>query len=255
LPARRGVPELGRFIPSGRSLLAGIALFAAAAGAYLVARQTSVFAVRTLDVRGGTAAVRAEVRAALAPDRGRSLLRIDGGEVARRLALVPDVASFRYDRSFPHTLRVVVRPERPVLVLRRGHDAFLVSTTGRVLRALPHPRRSALPRVWLPAATQVAVGDQLSAGHGAAAAAALAAAQAVGLRQTVRTAAGGEDGLVLRLASGLELRLGDPGDLRLKLTIARRILAMEGVAADAPGYLDVSVPERPVLNIKSQVGG
>lgn len=249
------MPELGRLAPSGRSILVGLALFALAAGAYAVARQTSVFAVDGLDVRGGTPAVRAEVRAALAGDVGRSLLRVDGDEIARHLAGVPDVASFRYDRRFPHTLRVVVRPERPVLVLRRGHDAYLVSATGRVLRSLAHPRLSSLPRVWRPANAVVSVGDELAADDGAAAAAAVTAARAVGLHAAIRTVQGGREGLVLTLPSTFELRLGNPGDLRLKLTIARRILALEAGAASAPGYLDVSVPERPVLRLDSQVAG
>ena len=60
--------------------------------------------------------------------------------------------------------------------------------------------------------------------------------------------------LTLVLGSGLELRLGDRSDLQLKLTIARRILRSTGLAA-GEGYLDVSVPERPVLALKPQVGG
>ena len=50
------------------------------------------------------------------------------------------------------------------------------------------------------------------------------------------------------LASGIEVRLGDIGDLRLKLAIARRILALAAPSRDTtPAYVDVSVPERPVL--------
>jgi hypothetical protein len=254
LPVRRGVPALGRLAPSGRSVVVGALLFVLAVGAFLVARQSSVFAVQTLDVRGGTSQVRAEVRTALRSDLGKSLLRVDGGDLARRLDAVPDVLSFRYDRSFPHTLRIVVRPERPVIVLRRGPDAFLVSATGRVLRPLSHPRLSGLPRLWLPAATRIAVGQQLRADEGGAPAAALAALRGTRLPQPVRTVGGGMAALTLTLASGFELRLGDPGDLRLKLAIARRILVSVGAGAGS-GYLDVSVPERPVLNLNPQVSG
>lgn len=253
LPARPGAPQLERFAPSLRSVLVGLGLLAAAGALYLVARQTSLFAVTTFDVRGGTPAIRAEVRTALAADQGRSLLRVDRGQVAGLLATVPDVASFRFDRHFPHTLRVTIRAERAALVLRRGPDAFLVSTTGRVLRRLPHPRASSLPRVWLRAQTQIAVGQELAAADGAAAASAIAAARAVGLRYAVRTVTGGGEGLTLVLPSSFEVRLGDPGDLRLKLTIAGRILAAETAVTTAAGYLDVSVPERPVLSANSQV--
>ena len=44
----------------------------------------------------------------------------------------------------------------------------------------------------------------------------------------------------------LEVRLGDNGDLRLKLAVARRILLVLGNATTAT-YVDVSVPERPVV--------
>ena len=52
--------------------------------------------------------------------------------------------------------------------------------------------------------------------------------------------------LVFRLRSGLELRLGDPTDVRLKLAIARRALAALPTGAT---YVDVSVPERPVAGV------
>ena len=117
------------------------------------ALETSVFAVRTIDVRGATPQIRAEATQALSGELGRSLLRVDGADLDRRLSTLPGVASLDYDRAFPNTLRVTIRAERPVLVLRRGRDAFLVSTTGRVLRTLAHPRLSSLPRVWLPSHT------------------------------------------------------------------------------------------------------
>jgi hypothetical protein len=49
--------------------------------------------------------------------------------------------------------------------------------------------------------------------------------------------------LAFNLRSGLELRLGDPTDVRLKLAIARR--ALEQLPSGVT-YLDVSVPGRPV---------
>ena len=46
----------------------------------------------------------------------------------------------------------------------------------------------------------------------------------------------------ITLASGVEVILGAPSELALKLAVVSRILPL---ASDAP-YLDVSVPERPV---------
>ncbi|HEY3961465.1 MAG TPA: FtsQ-type POTRA domain-containing protein [Gaiellaceae bacterium] len=240
--------------PTLRSLLVALALVTAAGGAYVGARDTGVFAVRSLDVRGGSPSARAEVRAALAPELGRSLVRVGEGELASRLATVSLLASFHYDRAFPHTLRVTIKAERPALVVRQGADAYLVSSTSRVLKQMTQPRLSGLPRMYVAArAVDIQVGTTLPApvADGAAAVAPLAGSPLPGGVQFVSA---GTDGLQLVLGTGFEVRLGDTGDLRLKVAIARRILLATGAAAHA-GYLDVSVPERPVLSTNSQVAG
>jgi cell division protein FtsQ len=256
VPVRGSVPGVRQLIPSGRSLAVGIVLALLAVGAYFGARDTSVFAVRTLDVRGGTPELRAEVRAALTDEVGRSLLRVNNATVAARLVPIPGVRSFTYDRGFPHTLRVTVRREIPVLVVRRvpGREAFLVGASGRVIRTLPHSRLSHLPRLWVTKAVDVQVGASLPPGP-AEAATAVAPLRGAALPRGVTTVRLGKDELTLMLGGGLEVRLGDTGDLRLKLAVARRILTQTGAAASGTGYLDVSVPLRPVLSTESQVAG
>lgn len=250
LAAPSGIGPVLRFLPSARSVLAGLALAAVAGLAYVGARETSVFAVRTLDVRGGTAQTRAQVRAALAGELGRSLLTVNRDALAAKLSTVPDVLSFTYDRAFPNTLRVTVRREHPVLVLRQGANAFLVAGTGRVLKPLPHPRLSRLPRLWVRGDVPVAVGETLPR-TGVASARALAFATAASLPGGVRSLVEDHGSYALELGRGFELRLGQPTDVLLKLAIAKRILRATGSAAGA-GYLDVSVPERPVLSVNSR---
>ena len=66
--------------------------------------------------------------------------------------------------------------------------------------------------------------------------------------------AGGEADAAHRL--GLPDALGDIGDLGLKLAIAQRIIAYAGPGLRNDAYVDVSVPERPVLGSNnSQVEG
>jgi cell division protein FtsQ len=231
--------------PSWRSLLAGLALVLLAVGAYAGARETSVFAVRTLEIVGGTPRVQAEVRAALAPELGRSLVKVSGDEINRRIAGSPNVLSVSIDRAFPHTLRVIVRPERPVLLLRRGADGWVVSARGRVQREVRNTKLSTLPRLWVPRETAIAVGEILAPESGGRAAAALAPLKG-GLFGSVRFVRADPGELTLVLRSGLEIRLGDLRDVRLKVAIARRILAVIG-AYTTRGYIDVSVPERPVV--------
>jgi hypothetical protein len=63
----------------------------------------------------------------------------------------------------------------------------------------------------------------------------------------IRTSRGRDGELAFVLVNGLELRLGDPADVPLKLAAAREILPrLAAPVGGGPKYLDVSVPERPV---------
>jgi len=193
--------------------------------------------------------VQAEVRRALKPELGRSLIVISGGQIANLVAPIPDVVSVRFDRAFPHTLHVTVRAEHGVLLLRQRRKSWVVSSRGRVMATVQHPRRSSLPRLWLPASVPVSVGERLPLYDGSLAAAAVAPIDPGVFSGGVRTVVSSKNALTLVLGSGAQIRLGDLGDLELKLTVARRILRIgtsEGVAASS-AYVDVSVPERPVL--------
>jgi cell division protein FtsQ len=251
------LPRLGpvvRALPSRTSLLVGCALFACAAGAFAAARETALFAVDSVTVRGAPPAVERQVAKALQPLLGESLLKIDADVVTKRLAGVSSVASSGFDRSFPHTLVVTVRPERPVAVLRSGAQAWLLSSRARVLRQLPLRARRNLPRVWVGGNASPTIGATLGDTKGGRAARALAPLPWVHFPAHVSAVSVGDGQLTFVLRSGLQLRLGDAGDLKLKLAIARRVLERLGPAA-AGSYLDVSVPERPVASTNPQVEG
>src|SRR5581483_1077602 len=98
--------------------------------------KTSVFAVRRIEIEGAPPTLAAQIRTALGPLEGTSLVSFGRSDADRRLAGFPQIASVRYDRDFPHTLRVEVTVENPVAVLRKASDAWLVSATGRVLAML-----------------------------------------------------------------------------------------------------------------------
>jgi cell division protein FtsQ len=228
----------------------GLTLVALAAGAYAGARVTSVFAVEAIEVTRASPRVEREVRAALAPVRGRSLVALDGTALADRVAKLPWVASMTYDRAFPNTLRVEVTQERPLAVLRRGADAWLVAASGRILQPVERRAHPRLPRIWLAASAAPRAGSSIG-GDAARAVAALAPVAGTSFLRRVRFVRQGDETLTLVLRSGLELRLGDASDLRLKLEIARRLL----LSLTPPGYLDLSVPERPVAATNPQVEG
>lgn len=226
---------------SARVLAAFALPLAVLGGGYAAARDTSIFAIRSIDVHGASPMVAAQVRATLAPLLGRHLVGLDGGAVEQRVEALPWVARVSYDRAFPHTLRVTVVSERSVAVLRRGGAAWLVSTRGRVLAPVRADSHGALPRIWVASNAVVRPGGFLADSRGALAARSLALA--AGFPYRIRTASSPPGSLTFVLASGLELRLGDPADLRLKLAVARRV--MHQLPAGAT-YIDLALPSRPV---------
>ena len=247
LPRRPVVPvSFVRFLPSGRSLLIGFGLIALAAGGYLVARETSLFAVRRLEVTGARPIVLQRVDEALAPLAGKSLLAVNGAAIARDIEGLPDVKLIAYDRAFPNTVRIVVSAERPVAVLRRGPESWLISERGRVLRKLGGHPGSRLPRIWVAATSIPSDGALLSEQDALRPSLALGQVLSADIRLFGQLGeARSVDGeVVLVLHGGTELRLGAADDLPLQLAVARRVLNV--VPANVK-YVDVSVPERPVV--------
>jgi len=243
-------PRLVRILPSVRSLVVSVALVTAGAGAYAAARETSLFAVTRVEVRGAPPPVAQDVRGAVATLDGTSLVVLTRGELAHWLARLPWMASWTYDRAFPHTLRLTVEPERPLAVARRGAEAWLVSAHGKVVAKIGRAENPRLPRIWLAKDAVPAVNRPL-AGEAATAVAALAPAAGTPFLRRVRFVRVGEETLTLVLRSGLEVRLGSADDVPLKLDIARRILP----SLAPPGYLDLSVPRQPVSHTDPRVVG
>jgi hypothetical protein len=231
---------LALLYPTRRSVAIGLGIFAVAFGAYLLARETPLFAIERIEVQGGSPQVARQVRQTLGSLVGRPLVGLDGSGALQKVDALPAVLSASYDRDFPHTLRVTIVPERPAAVLRRGPDSWLVSARGRVIERLlgALPR---LPRIWIPTRMHVPIGAGLTAAGAATAARAVGLAGAFGARVDSASEANGE--LVFHLRSGLALLLGGGGDIRLKVAVAERLLEK---LPSGSTFLDVSIPTRPV---------
>jgi cell division protein FtsQ len=237
----RGV-VLAKALPSGRALLLGFALLAAGGLAYVGARESALFALRSIQISGAPPRVGAHVRAALEPLKGRSLLALNQREFERRLAGLSDVADVSFDRDFPHTLRVFVTPAHSIAVLRRGASAWIVSSDGRVVRSADRFAARKLPRIWIPRIAAIDVGTTVGDADAARAIRALAIARGTGFGTRIAAVRSTDGELTFILAGGPELRFGDLASLPLKLEVARRLV---GVARTS-GYVDVTVPARPV---------
>ena len=252
--AAQRLRALAGSLATARSAAAAAALVVAAAGAYLVARETSVFALRTVEIRGARPGIAEQVLRAVDPLVGTSLVSLDGAELDSRLAALPLVEHVEHDRTFPHGLRIVVRQERPLAVLRRGAESWLLSASGRVVARLRPRSFALLPRIWVARATDVELGAPLG-GDAGWATRTLAELLPTRFLRRVRTVRPDAGNLRLLLRSGAELRLGAARDVRLQVAIAERILATVPAARSGPGYVDLTLPARPVLRFNPQVEG
>jgi cell division protein FtsQ len=234
--------DLARVAPSGRSLLLGFVIVAVVLLAYWGARSTSVFAVERVEVQGAPPAVARDVRKATRETVGGSLLAVDARAIEDALRALPSVAGASVDRAFPHALVIKVAPERPVAVVRRGHEAWLATGTGRLIREVPVGSNRGFPRLWLKREVAVDLGKRLPASL-AEATRALAAARDVRIPHRVQAVRAADGQLTLVLRGGPEIRLGAPRQVALKLAVAARVFPL---LADGTVYVDVSVPERPV---------
>jgi cell division protein FtsQ len=241
--------------PLARTLVGiGVVVGVLALG-YLAARSTSLFALQSVAVSGAGGGVEAEVRDALRPLHGESLVTIDTDTVERQLSALPSVRVARVDRAFPHGLRVVLISERPVAVLRSGRAAWVLSERGRVIRAVESNTNRRLPRIWLAAGATFEPGAMLAIPL-ASKALRVIASLPPRFPVQVQTAQATGDSLALALSIGMEVRLGSADDLDAKLASAAAVLRGLSVSEQAElDYLDVSLPERPVAGVNSQVDG
>ena len=246
--------SVARLLPSGRSLAVGAVLVLGAVLAYVAARETPVFALRAVTVEGAPAPVAAEVQSALAPLVGSSLVTLDGRVVVARVEALPTVVSASYDRDFPHRLALVVRPERPVAVLRQGSAAWLVSARGRVMRSLEPGTERSLPRIWVGRGA----GDRARCAPGWDAGPDRGSTGRAGIEPAVGQGdhgppGGGAPDADASLRAHAPLRAARQPRPQAR---SRRARAEPTVPnAGAGGYLDVTVPDRPVADFNSQPEG
>ena len=225
---------------------------------YLAARETPLFAVRTVEITGGSEAVRKAVREAAQPEEGESLVALDVNSLVRELEALPSVRSASYDRAFPSTLRLFVRPELAIGIVRLGPDRWVVSERGRIIRRYVTGSRERYPRFELPGRPNVVPGAFLTDPGARVVLGALAVVpKNFPARIQMVRLEGGRLTMDLRAPwGGPELRLGEAVDVKAKLAVAAVVL--RSLSADAPssvGYVDVSLPERTVVGTNPQVEG
>jgi cell division protein FtsQ len=234
-------PALGR--PRPRTLLAaGVALVLLLAGWFWL-RDSSLVAVRTVEVTGIDGPQGTRVRSAL-EEAARSMTTLHVRQGALDTAAEPYsiVKRIEVSTDFPHTMRIHVVTNVAVgaIVVVDGRR-IAVTSDGTILRDVSAP--AALPEIPLRSAPG---GARLTERDAVAAVAALGTAPSAlrGRVQAVQTTA--DRGLTLQLAHGPLLVFGSAERLEAKWAAAAAVLADPDAAGAST--IDVSAPERPAVS-------
>jgi len=220
-------------------------LLACVAGAAAIAyfawfRDSSLVAVRDVNVEGVQSSDRARVVTALThAAQGMTTLHVQADRLQGAVRDLPTVASVSADPSFPHGLTIHVTERRPALVVIDGDRRVPVAADGSLLSGaqvdgqLPQLRVDSVPR------------------SGRLSGEALAEALTVGatpapLRPLIDGATVlSQYGVVVTMKGGIQLRFGGAANRKAKWGAAAAVLADPELTALT--YVDVRVPQRPAV--------
>jgi cell division protein FtsQ len=238
-PAGAHLPRLRR--PRPRTLVATGLLAVLLAAGWFWLRDSSLVAVRDVEVSGVPGARNAQIRAALdRAARSMTTLHVRRDALEAAVAPYPLVKDVEVSTSFPHAMRIHVVTNVAVGAVLAAGRRIPVTSDGTLLRDV-----AASPSLATIGLRAPPGGRRLTGPTALAAVAALAAAPDA-LREHVASAATTRaHGLTLQIANGPVLWLGDDARLAAKWAAAAAVLA-DPAAAGATS-IDISDPERPAV--------
>ena len=220
-----------------RLLLALAVLGALGYGGWTWLRDSSLAAVRDVEVTGSTSSEAARVRGALdAAARDMTTLHVREGALRDAVAQYSSVASLQVQTNFPHTLRIRVLEHTPVAVLVSGDREIAATGDGLLLKGVVAD--GDLPVIRMDAAP---AGERVR-NTNTRTALTLAATAPDAIRRRIDRLWTGPKGMMLALVDGPDLIFGDASDARRKWLAVTRVLADPSSAGAT--YLDVRIPER-----------
>ncbi len=244
LPAPGGglaVRRLALALRPSPPVLAGIlVVLLAATGGWMWLRDSSLVAVRKVEVTGLTGPQAGRIRAALeGAARNMTTLHVSLGALRDAASPFPIVKDLRVSARPPHALRILVEERDPVAAVLVDGRPVAVASDGSLLRDSGNATRLAL----LPPLDVPPAGDRVTAALARRELGLLAGAPPVLRGQIARVTLSRAHGLVALVRGGPALYFGGPSRLVAKWAAVAAVLA-DRTSAGAR-YLDVRVPERP----------
>lgn len=231
-------------------LLLGLTVALGLLGLGLAAAFSALLDVDALVVRGAQRTAPDDIVAASGVVTGDPLVTLDGDGAARAIEQLPWVASASLGRAVDGTVTIEVVERVPVATLPVSNGGWVaVDAEGRQLALVDTPGPEELVMVGVEASG--VVGEPV--GVGAQSVLRLVAALTPAVREAVSAIGLDGDDLVLDLARGARVRLGEPARLDEKLVALETVLSR--VDLRCLGELDLTVPSAPALTRVSPPGG
>jgi cell division protein FtsQ len=232
IPHVRALPRPPRLVLWAAAVVALITV------GFLVFRDSRFVAVERVTITGlsGPEAPRLK---SLLTDAARDMTTLHVRENQLRTVVepYPVVKDVRFRTDFPHGLHIEVVQHVPVAVLVAGNDRTPVAADGTLLEGAA-PRDLPSMTVRVPPG-----GDRLADRNARQAVETLGTAPAALRRRVTGISFSGQNGLVLELSNGPELRFGAAARVTAKWAAAVAVLADS--SSRGATYLDLRYPERP----------
>ncbi len=227
--------------PQPRTLLAAVAALVVLLIGWFWLRDSSLVAVRTVEVTGVPGAQGARIRSSL-EEAARSMTTLHVRQDALDTAAAPFslVKRIEVSTDFPHTMRIHVVTNVAVGAVVLDGRRIAVTSDGTLLRDVTAP--ASLPEVPL---RSPPAGARLAEPAAVAAVSALGAAPGALRSRVEGIVTTPEHGLSIQLAHGPVLWFGAGERLAAKWAAAAAVLADPDAAGASS--IDVSAPERPAV--------
>lgn len=227
-----------------RAMIIG-ACVAVLAGAAWLLFFSSVFRLDTsaISVSGANEWVSDQTIHAIADKQaGKSLFLVSTSKVTEQLKAIPGVSEANVSKSFPKSMSVEVKAQRPAAMLKSGDTLTAVDSQGRVLNSVTDSNVNGIPVI------EVKNVDDSLKNRSVKEALTILGALPESMRTAItKVAADTQDSVTTTLNDGQRVIVwGDSSQLELKMAVVDKIINDPNVIGDRQ-QVDVSAPLKPIM--------
>lgn len=244
---RRRVPR-NRRKPNIPVLLSIFAACVFVSGAVAYALRTPSLQVKEVDIAGVGICDRATVESIGRAALGQNILILRKSPIERRIRSLSQVERVKMGRSFPNRVWIRIWERRPDAVLTDGRRWWLMQDDGLVFHSAAGPPKG-VPVLRVEDCGPVKVGRICESTRVRYALQVLRCGRDEGLKLG-KISVDPQGDMCLNMGSDFYVRLGQPNEIALKISLLRSALVYKPSIAKEALYIDVSCPAAPVWRPK-----